>query len=670
MDDDTKDRQVLLDELKAARLRIAALETGGHSALRELADSKMQIDSFFDSSPAGLLILDEQLRYIRVNPALAEINGLSVEAHLGRPIGEVLPKLADVIVPLFQRILTTSEPILNLEVTGEIPRNPGMQRWWTVSYFPTRVEEGRVIAVGGVVIDITDRKLAEQQLRDERVFAERAFDALTDTFFAFRLSDEKPQRWNKSFREVSGYTDEEIAGMRPADFYPPEDRAPRDGAKRQVADEGAGMRIADLLTKDGRLVPYEYSAVVIDDTDGTPTMVAALGRNLTARRALEDKNRMLEMQFIQAQKMEAIGRLAGGVAHDFNNLLTVILTSVKLASMGLRPHDPILDDLNEITAAGDRAVGLTRQLLAFSRRQVLAPSVFTLNETVGQMERMLVRLMGDVVDLQTALEPDLGRINADIGQVEQAIMNLVINARDAMPDGGTVVIETRNLAFGPHNLAPPVTKPGRYVALTITDDGIGIDEETQSQIFEPFFTTKDAGVGTGLGLAMVYGIISQSDGFISVSSEPGKGTTFNVYFPRVDAEATPRRDSESIDFAGGNETILIVEDDAAVRKLTGRLLLSAGYTVYMAANAGEALLYCEQNGDDISLLLCDIVMPQLGGPALVRRLAQLCPHLRVLYMSGYAGDAVSDVMRDGGAFISKPYDSNALLAKIRETLAG
>jgi two-component system cell cycle sensor histidine kinase/response regulator CckA len=386
-----------------------------------------------------------------------------------------------------------------------------------------------------------------------------------------------------------------------------------------------------------------------------------------------DEQRKLEDQLRQSQKMDAIGQLAGGVAHDFNNLLSVILSYTTLIYEDLPEGEPLRYDIDEIHRAAERAADLTRQLLAFSRQQMLETRVLDLAQVVLGMEKMLRRLLGEHIELSLRLEEPGGRVRADVGQLEQLIMNLAVNARDAMPDGGKLTIETENVKLDGDSVADKHgVVAGRYVMLAVTDTGRGMDASTRARIFEPFFTTKEPGKGTGLGLSTVFGIVKQSQGHICVKSEPGMGTTFKIYLPRTDdleTLAPPPRGSGTLQ---GTETVLLVEDEEQVRVIMRTILRKNGYDVFDAPSSGEALLLCEQLGESIQLLITDVVMPRMNGRDLAARITRMRPKMRVLFVSGYVEHGMSHpgAADDGPHFLSKPVTPETLLRKVRSVLDG
>jgi len=419
--------------------------------------------------------------------------------------------------------------------------------------------------------------------------------------------------------------------------------------------------------KDGRLLTVQLSVRASRNAARRVEYYETFVRDVT-------EQRRLQTQLVQSQKMEAVGRLAGGIAHDFNNLLTVITTSCDLLLEDLDAKDPKREDVDQVRKAADGAAALTRQLLAFSRQQVLTPQVVNLGDVVYGVEKMLRRVIGEDVDLVTVLGADAGAVKADVGQLEQVLMNLAVNARDAMPTGGKLTIETANVEHDPDYAREQEAAPvSRFVMLAVSDTGTGMDEATKARIFEPFFTTKELGKGTGLGLATVYGIVRQSGGFIWVYSEPGLGTTFKIYLPQVDA---PAQAGTATSAPGpsrqGTETVLLVEDAAAVRSVIHEALARQGYTVLEAPNGGEALAIAARHPGPIHLLLTDVVMPGLSGRQLADQLARVRPDTKVLYTSGYTNDAVvrHGVLESGIAYLQKPFTLDGLARKVREVLDG
>jgi PAS domain S-box-containing protein len=424
--------------------------------------------------------------------------------------------------------------------------------------------------------------------------------------------------------------------------------------------------------RDGSPVWIRFCARAIRGDDGRVLYYEGAIEDITEDRQAGEALKKSEEQLRLSQKLEAVGSLAGGVAHDFNNLLTVIAGHCDLLLSSLPADHPIRKDIEQINRAGERAAELTRQLLAFSRKQVLQPRVMDLNTVVADVEKMLRRLIGEDIELLVCIDPGLACVKADPGHMEQVIMNLAVNARDAMPQGGRLRIETANVVLDEAFCREhPPTPPGAYVMLALTDTGEGMDEHTRSRIFEPFFTTKERDKGTGLGLATVYGIVKQSGGYIWVDSEPGQGATFRVYLPRTggpaDAAQPPAAEIGPLE---GRETVLLVEDDLVVRELASQILEIKGYTVLEAGDAGEARRICREHEGPIHLLLADVVMPQMGGRALCDLLVRDRPQMKVLFMSGYTDEAVMrhGVLREGSPFLQKPFTPTDLARAVRGVL--
>lgn len=519
------------------------------------------------------------------------------------------------------------------------------------------------------------RALNDKSLRDERIQVEkelrfsevryrRLFEAAKDGILILDGHTGEILDVNPFLMNLLGYTRQEFLGKQLWEIGFFQDRVDSKGTFRTLqASEFIRYDDLTLQTKGGKRAEVEF----VSNTyfSGEKKVIQCNIRDMTERR-------QLELQLRQSQKMEAIGQLAGGVAHDFNNLLTIISGYSEMMAEGLGPDSPHIGQVKEIQKATDRAAALTRQLLAFGRRQMLAPQVLDLNMVVSNVDKMLRRLIGEDIDLVPISSGGLGRVKADAGQIEQIIMNLAVNARDAMPQGGKLTIETADVVLDDTYARRHVAvTPGPYVMLAVSDTGCGMDAAIQARIFEPFFTTKAPGKGTGLGLATVYGIVKQSGGNIWMYSELGKGTTFKVYLPRVDDLVA---EVKSFHARGGDcrgaETVLVVEDEDTIRSLVGGILVSRGYTVLEASSGVEGLLICQKHPHTIHLLLTDVVMPQMSGPELAGKLASLRPETKVLFMSGYTNKAIGQdgLLDRNTAFIEKPFTPQALARKVREVL--
>jgi two-component system cell cycle sensor histidine kinase/response regulator CckA len=504
------------------------------------------------------------------------------------------------------------------------------------------------------------RRRAERQLGDEV----EAYENAPAFFCSIDASDLRVVRCNTTLATALGRPKAELVGRSVLELHAAESRATAEVALADIA-AGRPPRATELELQraDGRVVAVTLGGSAMVNRNGERRL-RLVWRDVSEQRRLEEELR-------QAQKMEAIGRLAGGIAHDFNNLLSVILAANALAAEALPPTEPALEDLNEVRKAAERAANLTRQLLAFSRKQVLQPRVLEVNAILSDIMPMIKRTIGEDIELELSLAPHLGCIRADAGAVGQAVLNLVVNARDAMPDGGKLLIETVDATVGDDAAARGGGQGGPHVVIGVTDSGTGMDEATRARIFEPFFTTKPVGQGTGLGLAMVFGIVKQSEGHVEVESAPGRGTTFKLYFPclaNATAEAPAAQSAASA--AGGRETILVVEDELELRKIVQRLLESRGYAVIVAESPLDALAIAQRDPRPLDLLLTDVVMPQMSGKQLSDRMTALRPGLRTLYMSGYTDDAISHhgLLDEGVELLPKPITAESLLTKVRRVL--
>jgi two-component system cell cycle sensor histidine kinase/response regulator CckA len=563
---------------------------------------------------------------------------------------------------------------LVLYVTYEHEREHGMESiaWLTGGAFLiTALVVGRQI----VAIRENSRLLAEKAARESEArlaaLVQHSSDIITiigregATLYLSPCSE-----------RIFGYQARELLGTQLREHLHPEDRQRVLDAIAEISKEPGKTGSVELRSRhrDGRWIHLE---AVITNLFHEPSVsgIVINSRNITERKRAEEALRDSEEKLRQAQKMEAVGQLAGGVAHDFNNLLAVIIgySELVLHRLPTAGNERAIQQIEEIKKAGDRAKSLTSQLLAFSRKQVMQPKILDLNEIIGDMEKMLRRLIGEHIEIRTVLNSDLGNVKADPGQIEQVLLNLAVNARDAMPTTGTLTIQTSNVDLnGENGGAPRAIEPGHYILIAVTDTGCGIDPETQSRIFEPFFTTKEKGKGTGLGLSTVYGIIKQSGGNISIHSEVGQGTTFKVYLPRVDNTASRLETlPQNTPPRNGHETVLLVEDEDAVRRMAQEILQLNGYKVLDASNGKEAIRVTEEYSGNIDLMVTDVVMPQIGGRELAEKLSLTRPRMRVLYMSGYTDDAIvhHGVLGGLAAFLEKPFTPDALALKVREVLA-
>jgi PAS domain S-box-containing protein len=493
-----------------------------------------------------------------------------------------------------------------------------------------------------------------------RLISENAADMIA-------VVDGKGKRLYNSpaYERILGYSSDELKDTSAFEQIHPQDQSKVQKAAEEALRSGVGQRLEYRMRhKDGSWRQMESTASAVRSERGQIERLVIVNRDVTAQRKLEE-------QFRQSQKMEAIGQLSGGVAHDFNNLLGVIIGYTEFLEEKLPAEGPLCTCVSEILQAGRRAAALTRQLLAFSRQQVLEPRVLELNRIVLDMKKLLCRLIGEDIELSSVLEADLGNIKADESQIEQILLNLAVNARDAMPEGGKLMIETSNVEIDDTvaKQYPYPVQPGRYVQLMVSDTGVGMDSATRSRIFEPFFTTKEKGRGTGLGLSVVYGVVKQSGGYITVYSEPGSGTTFKICLPRVDQAIRAAQLVPNNAGLEGRETILLVEDEPSLRSLTRLIIDSYGYTVLEAEDGEKALALSRNHTGPIQLLLTDVVMPGISGRMLAEKLATTFPNVRVLFMSGYTGQRVGGiVIPEGSHFIQKPFTREALARKMREVL--
>jgi two-component system, cell cycle sensor histidine kinase and response regulator CckA len=770
------------------------------------------IAHLFESTPNGVGLWDRDLRFLRVNKALADMHGLAPEAHVGKGLKDVLPILADTLEPIFRDVLRTGQPRVNIEIAGETPAHPGDQRLWRASYYPLRRDDGGIDGVGAVVVDMTEAKRAEYALRQSeeryRAFIEQTAEAVWRVELEQPVSvdlpaDEQVRRFmasaylaecNDAMARMYGFeTAAEIVGARLPDLLDPADpkniafltafilsgyrlieaeshERARDGSERyflnnligiieggevcrawgtqrditerkwadealrqsreqlrvalkaarlatwrwdlhsdarawhaefatawngpegstdngrafldqvhpddrarvsqavSAAVEGAGQYREEyrVVSPDGSIHWVADQGEVILDDHGLPLYMAGACVDVT-------HHREVEAQLRQVQRMDAVGRLAGGMAHETNNQMAVVLGFAEFVLGRSDLTERVREDVEQIRKAAERTAGITSQLLAFSRRQFARPKVLELNQVVAAFEPVLRRAMSDGCELRIRPASGLGRVKADPGQVEQVLLNLALNACDAMPHGGTLMIETANVT-----LTPEYTRlkrgvqvlPGRYALIAVSDTGHGMTRETLSRVFEPFFTTKAVGQGTGLGLATVYGLVKQADGYVWVYSERGIGTTFKIYLPVIPSEEPVSSEAEFPPTVGSGELILMVEDEADVMRMAARSLREAGYTVLEASGGREALAIFREAGERLHLVVTDVIMPVMSGRDLANRIEEVRPGLPIIFMSGYTDEDVirRGLLERGRRFIQKPFSPDELARQVQQAL--
>ena len=627
--------------------------------------SNHQLDCFFTAAPAGLAILDRELCYRQLNETLALMNGRSVAEHLGKPVREVLPAIAPTLEPLLGRILETGEPALNIEVTGETPAQPGITRFWRASYFPLASD-----GIGAIVVEDTARRHAERALRrsgaDYRAIVEQA------TYGIYRSSLEgRFLKVNPALVAMLGYDNEAqvLALDLGRDVYVDAAQRARNIELARTLERISGVQV-QWKRRDGHHITVRLSGrAVRSEGGGDLKGFEMMAEDVTEQRTLE---RALQ----QAQKMETIGRLTSGIAHDFNNLLTVILAQGNLMAKALPDATPeVRRDLQELTDAARRGAELVHRLLGFSRHETLDLRPLSVPEWIREELHTLRRLLPATIEIRCDTEPAAGVVEADSGALEQILLNLATNARDAMSDGGTLHLDVRRTRLDAEDRPLHAwVQPGVYVCLSVSDTGAGMDRQTQARVFEPFFTTKPAGVGTGLGMAMVYGLVKQHHGFVHLYSEVGQGTTVKVYLPLGHEQALPAGPAgEEELLPGGSDAILLVEDDPHLRAVAQRLFEKVGYRVFAAGDGQEGLAAYRAHKAGVDLVITDMVMPKISGMQLYETIRGAEPpdkRVKVLFTSGYpAADFRQSLAGDPDvAFVTKPWTASELLGQIRQLL--
>jgi two-component system, cell cycle sensor histidine kinase and response regulator CckA len=614
----------------------------------------------FDSVPDAVLVIDDQCRIQRANRATREIFGLPLSKLIGRPCYEVLHGVSQAPKSCSHELLRTTGT--NQRTDFEETR---LGKTFDATTTPLRDASGAILGCIHVLRDISDRKQAEQALRHSveryRSLVMATEQVVWTTDRAGAVVEDVP-----AWREFTGKSEEETSGQGWLGSIHADDREQFAEAWADAVKKSSPYTAEfKARRKDGEYRDLMVRGVPVLESDGVVREWVGTCTDVTDQRQFEERCR-------QAHKMEAMGKLAGGISHDFNNILGVIIGYSDLLLASLAPHDPSAYKVEQIKKSAHRAASLTRQMLAFSRKQVLIPKVLDLNIAVSETSKMLIRLLGEDIELVIQLNPTLDQVKVDPTQLQQVIMNLAINASDAMPNGGKLIIETSNIEVDhqPGQERNIGMRPGRYILLTVSDTGIGMEKKTMDRIFEPFFTTKDVGKGTGLGLATVYGIVTQSGGYISAHSEVGKGSTFEVYMPQAKEVSNQVQTEITASPPAGSGRVLLVEDEDDLRELSRHLLENMGYTVIEASNAANAMRIAALTRDPIELLVTDVVMPGMSGRELAELLLETRTQMKVLYVSGHADDVIVHhaILKPGVAFLQKPFTRDALAKKIQEVL--
>jgi PAS domain S-box-containing protein len=653
-------------ELGKTNQALQAEITGRKQIEEELQRQKTELRVLFDWMPAMVWFKDTENRILRVNKRAAEIVGKPVEEIEGKPSLEIFPQEAAKYYSDDLEVIHSGAPKLGIVET--IRDREGKEQWGQTDKVPVCDQDGKVTGIIVMTQDITERKRAEEALRASQQIIEGIINAIPVRVF-WKDKNLVYLGCNAIFARDAGFAGpKDIIGKDDYQMGWREQAEKYRGDDRQVIESGCSKLLIEepQTTPEGNTITLLSSKIPLRSSQGEISGLLGTYMDITERKRLE-------AQLLQSQKMETIGKLAGGIAHEFNSILTTIIGHSEFLLNDLPAGSPLANNATEISKAAGRAATLTRQLLAYGRKQFLQPENLDLNQVIASMEGIFHHLMGIDVDTQIVPAAGLKAVNADAGQIEQVIMNMAINARDAMPNGGKLTLETANVSFDRESVGRnPELKPGDYVMLAITDTGAGMSEEVKAHLFEPFFSTKGVGRGTGLGLSTCHGIIKQSGGHIGLYSEPGRGTTFKIYLPQVEPQTKiPMQRLNSPDLPRGTETILLVEDDPALREMAATLLRRLGYTVLAAANGIEALsLKQQRDNGHIDLLFTDVVMPHMNGQELSERVRALYPHTRILFTSAYTENAIvhQGVLDQGVALLQKPFTPSALAHKLREVL--
>jgi len=668
----------LVDRARLVQCNIRDI-TERKRAEEALRQSEEKYRWVLDNMADVITVMDMNLRFTYVSPSIMRLRGYTAEEAVAQTFEQVMtPESLQISAKVFEEEMKleasgTADPGRVRIVEVEQYRKDGSIVWMENDLSFMRDESQKPVGIISVSRDITERKRAEEEMKQMNIFLNAIIENIPNMIFLKDARDLRFVRFNRAGEELLGQSRDDLIGKSDYDFFP---KMQADSFTEKDRDVLSGRKLIDIpeetiQTRWGEKILHTKKLPILNER-GEPSFLLGISEDITERKRAEAEKENLQAQLMQAQRMESVGRLAGGVAHDFNNKLSVILGYTELAMEFLDRADPIYQNLQQVMIAGKHSVEIVRQLLAFARKQIIAPEVLDINETMGGMLKMLRHLIGEDIDLVWSPGHGLWQVKMDPSQVDQILANLCVNARDAIEGVGKVTIETRNTVLDETCCAEHGgAAPGEYVTLSVSDNGCGMDRETQENIFEPFFTTKEVGKGTGLGLATVYGIVKQNKGFIEVASEPGKGTAFRIYLPRHGGETEEEVEAVEAEAPQGRgETILVVEDDVSVLHLTERILDHLGYAVLTSASPAEALTMAREYQGEIHLLMTDVILPEMSGIDLAGEMLKIRPTIRTMFMSGYTADIIDrqGVPDKGVHFVQKPFTYDGLARKVKEAL--
>lgn len=636
----------------------------------QIREQLAEITFYYDNAPIGLAVLDADLRFVRINKLLAEANGVRAAEHIGKTIEEIVPDLAAQGRAIAAKILDTGEPLTDIEISGETAAQPGITRFWKEGWYPIWRNDQTIFGFSVIAQEFTKTRQALEALKQSQQNLARAQKIGRLGSWEWDVVNQS-LTWSDELYRIFGVThDFPLTYASIETMLHPDDRAENQMRVQEALTTDDTTFEFRIIRPDGAMRYIAQHIVSSREDTGAPLKLFGVMQDITERKLADADREHLQRQLAQAQKMELVGQLAGGIAHEFNNLLAVILMRTELSLAQTAPATTLYHNLQTVYDTGQRAAELVRQLLGFAGKQIINPKVLDLNAIIEAFLPTLRKLTGDRIDLRWSAGAALWPVQIDQGQMEQVLTSLCTNARDAISGFGVITIETSNTMFGADTVQMGVT-PGDYIMLTVTDTGSGMNEKTLSHIFEPFFTTKEVGKGSGLGLPMVHGIVEQNLGQIKVSSKPGSGTTFTIYLPRHAEKpvATPSTRQHLLR-CGHGEAVLVVQDETMVLQLATEVLEFLGYEAFGVKTTSAALRWLADHHGSLSLLMTDLVLPEMSGVELARQMAAIQPGIRSIFLTDAPGDAVAELneMAEDACFLQKPYSLQSLADTMRRVL--